>query len=254
MPMKCTSCNRESGGLRSGYHESDYILIRNKHYCPHCTKYFLTDYIEPIIVTTTNSIDGFEVDQYISIESVEIVIGTGVFSEFMGDISDIFGTRSTSFETKMQNAKNIAISKLKAIAYEKYGDAIIGVDMDYTEFSSNRIGVVANGTIVKLRSIDTQNTIKSVVNNLKSKQSAINGVQSEEVDVSRIGEHSIILKEFGVSKYNVIKVIREYIGLNMTDAKDIVDNAPKIIKDKISTEFAEQLKALFEEAGATLEI
>jgi len=151
MTKKCINCGLESGKLLSGNHESQYVLIKGRDYCTNCSKRVLEKVMEKVIVTTTNSIDGYSIEKYISIESVEVVIGTGVFSEFSGEMADFFGTRSSAFEIKMQNAKRAAISRMKIIADEHGGDAIVGMDLDYTEFSGNRIGVIANGTIVKLQ-------------------------------------------------------------------------------------------------------
>lgn len=108
-----------------------------------------------IMLTTTNNIDGYRVKNYIDIESVEIVIGTGLFSEFTGELQDIFGKRSTEFESKLNSAKKLAFDKLKYSAYKKGGNAIIGIDIDYTEFTGNRIGVIVNGTIVEIEKIDS---------------------------------------------------------------------------------------------------
>lgn len=163
MSKVCSSCKLESAGVFSGHHESMYSRVKNQDYCPKCSHEFFNSKIEPIIATTTGSIDGYTVERYIGIESVEVVIGTGVFSEFAGDIADMMGSRSTAFEIKMQNAKNVAISRLKTIAYEKDGNAIIGIDVDYTEFSNNRIGVIANGTLVKIVKI-FENTDEKLLN------------------------------------------------------------------------------------------
>ena len=104
-----------------------------------------------IIMTTTNHVDGYLVEDYLSIESVEIVLGTGVFSEYMGEVADLFGARSTAFEIKMQKAKRTAANTLKHIASSLGGHAVIGVDLDYTEFSSNRTAIILSGTVVKLK-------------------------------------------------------------------------------------------------------
>ncbi|OGC76456.1 MAG: hypothetical protein A2Z27_04530 [candidate division Zixibacteria bacterium RBG_16_50_21] len=103
-----------------------------------------------MMITTTNNIDGYKVEKYIDIESVEIVVGTGMFSELSGGISDFFGARSGAFELKLQNAKRTALDALRYTASEKGGNAVIAVDLDYTEFSGNRIGLIVNGTIVKI--------------------------------------------------------------------------------------------------------
>jgi uncharacterized protein YbjQ (UPF0145 family) len=110
----------------------------------------LAERASKIIVTTTHSIDGYRVFKYLGIESVEVVIGTGPWSEFSGDLADFLGRRSKGFEAKLQEAKDAAFQLLKLKAAEKGAHAVIGIDMDYTEFSSNRIGVIVNGTLVQL--------------------------------------------------------------------------------------------------------
>jgi len=67
-------------------------------------------------------------------------------------------------------------------------------------------------------------------------------------------EFTVILAEAGASKINVIKVVRELTGLGLKEAKDLVDNAPKPIKEGVSKEEAEQIKAKLEEAGAKVEL
>lgn len=67
-------------------------------------------------------------------------------------------------------------------------------------------------------------------------------------------EFDVILAEAGASKINVIKVVREITGLGLKEAKDLVDGAPKPIKEKVSKEDAEAIKAKLEEAGAKVEL
>ncbi|CAH0120752.1 MULTISPECIES: 50S ribosomal protein L7/L12 [unclassified Paenibacillus] len=67
-------------------------------------------------------------------------------------------------------------------------------------------------------------------------------------------EFDVILASAGASKINVIKVVREITGLGLKEAKDLVDNAPKPLKEKVSKEEAEAVKAKLEEAGATVEV
>ena len=67
-------------------------------------------------------------------------------------------------------------------------------------------------------------------------------------------EVNVILTSAGASKLNVIKLVREVTGLGLKEAKDLVDNAPKAIKEKVSPEEAEAIKAKFVEAGAEIEI
>ncbi len=64
----------------------------------------------------------------------------------------------------------------------------------------------------------------------------------------------IVLKEAGANKIQVIKVVRDATGLGLKEAKDLVDGAPKTIKEGVAKEDAEAMKAKFDEAGATVEL
>lgn len=67
-------------------------------------------------------------------------------------------------------------------------------------------------------------------------------------------EFDVILKAGGLSKLAVVKLVKELTGLGLKEAKELVDSAPKAVKEKISKEEAEALKAQLEEAGAEVEI
>ena len=67
-------------------------------------------------------------------------------------------------------------------------------------------------------------------------------------------EFDVILKDFGAKKLDVIKAVREITGLGLKDAKDLVEAAPKAIKEGCSKEEADNIKKSLEEAGATVEI
>ena len=67
-------------------------------------------------------------------------------------------------------------------------------------------------------------------------------------------EFDVILASFGDAKMAVIKVAKEVLGLGLKEAKEVVESAPKAIKEGVSEAEANELKAKFEEAGATIEI
>lgn len=67
-------------------------------------------------------------------------------------------------------------------------------------------------------------------------------------------EFDVILTSAGAAKINVIKVVREITGLGLKEAKELVDGAPKAVKEKVSADDAEAAKAKLEEAGATVEV
>ena len=74
------------------------------------------------------------------------------------------------------------------------------------------------------------------------------------VEVEEKTEFDVILKSAGASKLGVIKVVRAATGLGLKEAKDIVDNCPKTLKEAISKEDAEKLVAELKEAGAEAEV
>ena len=67
-------------------------------------------------------------------------------------------------------------------------------------------------------------------------------------------EFDVVLANAGSSKVKVIKVVREITGLGLKEAKDLVDNAPKTLKEGVSKEEAEEMKAKLEETGASVEV
>lgn len=67
-------------------------------------------------------------------------------------------------------------------------------------------------------------------------------------------EFTVVLKEVGANKINVIKAVREVTSLGLKEAKDLVDGAPKAVKEGVSKEEAETIKKKFADAGATVEV
>jgi large subunit ribosomal protein L7/L12 len=67
-------------------------------------------------------------------------------------------------------------------------------------------------------------------------------------------EFTVVLKSVGDKKINVIKTVREVTSLGLKEAKDLVDGAPKPVKENVSKEEAEEIKAKFEEVGAVVEL
>jgi len=67
-------------------------------------------------------------------------------------------------------------------------------------------------------------------------------------------EFAVVLKDVGANKINVIKAVREVTSLGLKEAKDLVDGAPKTVKEGVSKEEAENIKKKFTEAGATVEV
>ena len=80
------------------------------------------------------------------------------------------------------------------------------------------------------------------------------GVAAPAAAVEEKTEFDVVLASFGAKKLDVIKVVRELTGLGLKDAKDLVEGAPKTLKEGVSKDEAESLKKSLEEAGASVEI
>ena len=80
------------------------------------------------------------------------------------------------------------------------------------------------------------------------------GAASAAAPAEEKTEFTVVLKDVGGNKINVIKAVREVTSLGLKEAKDLVDGAPKSIKEGVSKDEAETIKKKFAEAGATVEI
>ncbi len=80
------------------------------------------------------------------------------------------------------------------------------------------------------------------------------GAAAAAAPVEEKTEFDVVLKSFGAKKLDVIKVIREITGLGLKEAKDLVESAPKTIKEGVSKEDAEALKAKIAATGAEVEV
>jgi large subunit ribosomal protein L7/L12 len=80
------------------------------------------------------------------------------------------------------------------------------------------------------------------------------GTQAEAQAEEEKSEFTVVLQGVGDKKINVIKTVREVTNLGLKEAKDLVDSAPKPIKENVSKEEAEEIKKKFEEVGASVEL
>lgn len=142
-------------------------------------------------------------------------------------------TNDTKGTTKTKKEK----SKLSKEQFFKHLDNLTILELaDYIKEFEERYGVSAAAA-----------TVPAAVPGAASAQAE---VQPEEEKT----EFSIVLKSVGDKKINVIKTVREVTSLGLKEAKDLVDSAPKTVKEKISKEEAEEIKKKFEEVGAEIEV
>src|SRR5438445_152107 len=103
--------------------------------------------------------------------------------------------------------------------------------------------------IVGLSLLDAAQLVKKLEERLGVSAAAAAAAPAEEKT-----EFTVVLKEVGANKINVIKAVREVTSLGLKEAKDLVDGAPKSIKEGVSKEEAETIKKKFTDAGATVEV
>lgn len=101
-----------------------------------------------LILTSGFNFEGYKIKEYIGFYSGECVLGTGFFSSASASVADFFGSNSSLYEDKLSQAKARAISELEQTVADAGGNAIIGLNVSYTTFTSDIMGVVANGTAV----------------------------------------------------------------------------------------------------------
>jgi large subunit ribosomal protein L7/L12 len=80
------------------------------------------------------------------------------------------------------------------------------------------------------------------------------GAAAPAAEVEEKSEFTVILKSFGANKINVIKAIREVTNLGLKESKDMVEGAPKTVKENINKQEAASIKEKLEAAGATVEV
>ncbi|MDO9087967.1 MAG: heavy metal-binding domain-containing protein [Anaerolineaceae bacterium] len=110
--------------------------------------------IKKMFLSTTALLVNVNILRYLGIDSAEVVLGTGLFSEFDAAIADFEGERSNSFQKKLQKAKDDAIYELCEKAADKGGNGVIGIKFDINSLDNNILMVFVSGTIVELEKIE----------------------------------------------------------------------------------------------------
>ena len=105
-----------------------------------------------MIVSTTTSIEGRPVHQYLGVVTGEVIVGANIFKDLFAGIRDIVGGRSGSYETTLRSARDTAFQELEAEAVKLGANAVIGVDIDYEVIGKegSMLMVTVSGTAVRL--------------------------------------------------------------------------------------------------------
>ena len=105
-----------------------------------------------MLITTTHSIEGRKVQDYLGVVTGEVIVGANIFKDLFAGIRDIVGGRSGANESTLRDARMTALNELKDEARALGADAVIGVDLDYEVLGQggSMLMVSASGTAVKL--------------------------------------------------------------------------------------------------------
>jgi uncharacterized protein YbjQ (UPF0145 family) len=105
-----------------------------------------------MIVTTTPTVEGHRIARYVGIVTGEAIIGANVVSDFFARVRDIVGGRAGAYESKLADARTIAMQDMEAAAAKLGANAIVGIDLDYEVLgeSNGMLMVTVSGTAVIL--------------------------------------------------------------------------------------------------------
>ena len=104
-----------------------------------------------VTITTTDSLDGREVTEYLGVVSGEAVVGANVVSDIAAGIRDVVGGRSGSYEKKIETGRTEALEDLRVEAEDLGADAVVGASFDYEELAEGMLWVNISGTAVETK-------------------------------------------------------------------------------------------------------
>lgn len=105
-----------------------------------------------MIITTTNTVEGRPVREYLGIVTGEAIVGANIFKDIMAGLRDVVGGRSRAYEDALRGAREEALREMANFAAAREADAVLAVDLDYEVLGSanGMLMVSASGTAVKL--------------------------------------------------------------------------------------------------------
>ncbi|OOR19789.1 heavy metal-binding domain-containing protein [Bacillus cereus] len=103
-----------------------------------------------MIITTTNTIQDKEIIEYIDIVNGEAIMGANIVRDIFASVRDVVGGRSGAYESKLKEARDIAMEEMKQLATQKGANAIVGIDVDYEVIRDGMLMVAISGTAVRV--------------------------------------------------------------------------------------------------------
>ncbi|EXX90465.1 hypothetical protein BG53_12350 [Paenibacillus darwinianus] len=103
-----------------------------------------------MMITTTPTLEGRPIQDYVGIVNGEAIMGANIVRDFFASITDVVGGRSGSYESKLKEARDIAIGEMIDQARHMGANAIVGIDIDYEVVREGMLMVAVSGTAVRV--------------------------------------------------------------------------------------------------------
>ncbi|WP_062352959.1 YbjQ family protein [Bacillus kwashiorkori] len=101
-----------------------------------------------MIISTTSTLQGREIESYVGVVSGEAIMGANVVRDFLASVTDIIGGRSSAYESKLAEGREIALREMSEKARQLGANAVIGVDLDFETLREGMMMCIATGTAV----------------------------------------------------------------------------------------------------------
>ena len=153
MPQKCSECGTDVG------RKDPSRWVDGKLYHTRCVGEEPRDQAvfapkhSRVVLTTAPHLEGYDVEKTVDVITAECVFGMNIFRDLFAGVRDVFGGRSAATQKVLRDARKTCLEELRKEAYEVGANAVIAVDLDYSEFSGQGKGMlflVASGTAVKV--------------------------------------------------------------------------------------------------------
>jgi uncharacterized protein YbjQ (UPF0145 family) len=103
-----------------------------------------------MLITTTPNVEGYRITNYHGLVTGETIMGANIFRDFLATITDVVGGRSGAYESKLKEARDIAVGEMTSQAQRLGANAVVGVDVDYEVVRDGMLMVAVSGTAVRI--------------------------------------------------------------------------------------------------------
>ncbi|MCD9021786.1 YbjQ family protein [Cohnella silvisoli] len=103
-----------------------------------------------MLITTTPNVEGYRITAYYGLVTGETIMGANIVRDFLATITDVVGGRSGAYESKLKEARDVAIGEMTSQAHSLGANAIVGVDVDYEVIRDGMLMVAVTGTAVRV--------------------------------------------------------------------------------------------------------